>query len=250
MRSLVLACAALALTAPCHAFVPSTTLPPECHPSFVKSLEKADEAVNGRDYQYGLALCHGILYTGGVTIKVDERTVTNNRQANLGAVATAVQTWQAALGKDCPLKLVPSTETAQVTIQYVDKIPRESADALGLIELQKSYRWNRTRFEFETKATIYVQRTYEGKVLPQDHLEEIVCHELGHLLGLADVEHTGHLMGPMVIGEPVSGPLPHEIRAIKLLREAARTKVSEIEKLLSPGESAEFRYLHQVQETL
>ena len=250
MRTLVLACGVLALQPLCFATGVQGNLPPECHPSFVKALDRADEATTNKDYQYGLALCHGVLYTGGVTVKIDEKTLGSNRTASVSAVNTAVKTWQTALGKDCPIRLVSGSEAAQVLIQFVDRVPRQGDDALGLIELQKSYRWNKSRYEVETKATIFVQRGYDGETLPEDHLQEIVCHELGHLLGLADVDFTGHLMGPLVIGHPIDGPLPHEIRAVKLLREAARSKISEIERILSPGESQDFRYLHQVQELL
>lgn len=208
-------------------------LPPQVHPTFVKAIQNADEAANGRDYQKAQALLKGVLYPDGVTVKLDEGSALDQKSRAIKATNRAVETWHQRLGGDSPIRLVSNTAKADLTIVLVNKVPSSSHDALGLIELQKQYRWNNVRHEVINSGTIWVQRTWDGKYLNEDELTEVICHELGHLLGLADVDQVGTLMGPMVMGKPTLTPAPHEVDALKKLRHEARVSLNRIQAVAS-----------------
>jgi hypothetical protein len=56
-------------------------------------------------------------------------------------------------------------------------------------------------------------------------------HELGHLLGLGDVESTGVLMGPLERGKPLTKPTKNEVEDVKALRHAIREKIRAAEAI-------------------
>ncbi len=208
----------------------SNGLPPEVHPSFAAALDKADAAIAKRDFQYALALCHGILYSNGIKIQLAEPTLGNQKNDMYRATQSAIKAWESALGRDCPLKLVAATP-ADVKVQIVERIPEAGDDALGLIQMRHQYRWTRSDYSVTTTATVHVQRSYDGAAMSSGEYTEIVCHELGHLLGLADVDQRGLLMGPMVIGKVILAPAPYEAQVVQTLRSKARAKVAEIERM-------------------
>lgn len=212
----------------------SKALPPEVHPTFAKALQNADIASQGRDYQKAQALLKGILYPDGVTVKLDESSALDLKSRAIKATNRAVKTWHQRLQGDSPIRLVSSKAKADLTIVFVNKVPSSSHDALGLIELQKQYRWNNVRHEVTNSGTIWVQRTWDGKYLTEDQMTEVICHELGHLLGLADVDNVGTLMGPMVMDRPTMEPAAHELSALKRLRHEARISLSRVQSLTNP----------------
>lgn len=207
-------------------------LPLEVHPSFMEALAKADRVSEKQDFQQALALIAGVLYPDGVTVSIDAASLGGMRALGVKAAERGIATWNQSLGQDNPVRYVGIGKPAEIVIKFTDKVPEGSADALGLIELRKEYRWNRTRFEVSNTGVIHVQRHFEGEALGDAHLAEIVCHELGHLIGLADVEYVGHLMGPMDLNRPASGPQPHEVRAVRVLRDRARTQWNDVRDLI------------------
>ena len=215
----------------------SPALPPEIHPGVARAIEKADQAINQGSFQQALAILHATVYTGGVTVRVDESGLGDLRPIAHRAVTRGIRGWETALGADNPIRLVAPHQSAQVVIKFVDRVPDSDHDACGLIQLEKQYRWNSQRFEYEVKGTIYVQKSVSGKPLTEDHLTEIICHELGHLLGLADVDDHGVLMGPMVMSQATLEPASHEVRAVKVLRERARNSIATINRSLSKPRS-------------
>lgn len=199
----------------------SADLPAEVHPSFRASLVEAIEADQQRDYQLSLALLHGIFYKDGVTIRLKNANGSAISKAQDQAVDSAVSVWKDALGKDCPIRITTDAG-ADVTVLFVDKVPRNSPDALGLIDLRKEYRWTKRKYEISISGTIYVQTAYEKRALSVRESAEVIAHEFGHLLGLDDLASPGQLMGPFVFDRPVDGPQPHESYAVQVLRYQAK----------------------------
>ena len=229
-------------------------LPQEVHPAFARSISNAESASNSGNNQKALALLKGVVYPDGVTIKIDESTIPDGRRNEAyNATAASLKTWQAALNGDSPLQLVGANEKADVVIQFTNAIPAESADSLGLIQLKKEYRWNNSQHELGVNGTIHVMKSFNGKPLKYEEWNEVICHELGHLLGLDDVSENGKLMGPLRFGMPVLTPATNEVDAVKTLRQAARQRIIQIERSLrlaneSPlsalHDAIEFQHLH------
>ncbi|MFM9872766.1 MAG: matrixin family metalloprotease [Fimbriimonadaceae bacterium] len=196
-------------------------IPYEVHDAVVKSLQEALEAQSKRDYQLSLALLHGVIYNDGVSISVAPETPVPTSAAKDG-INRALQTWASALTGDDPIKFTSNSDKADVLIKFVDKVPESGNDALGLIKLKKQYRWNKSRYEIEISGTIYIQTHYERTPLNAAQYNEVIAHELGHLLGLDDMPNTGQLMGPMIVDKPVSGPNQRETYAVQFVRNQAK----------------------------
>ena len=116
---------------------------------------------------------------------------------------------------------------ADVVIKFVDAIDERGADTLGLIKLQKSFRWSNSMREIKYKGTISIVRSAPGGRMSQAEVRDVTMHELGHLLGLADNPQVGVLMGPMERGKPLSKPTPQETDDVKSIRRILRQKLQQ-----------------------
>jgi predicted Zn-dependent protease len=187
------------------------------------AIEKADQALGEGDKNLALALYKGSLYTSSIRLAVDKSTLDSEDQYS--AVVLAVAVWDKELEGDFPVTIVGKTEDADVVVQFVDSIPERGDDALGLIKLEKSYRWSRSSHSFKCKGTISIVRSATGGRLTFAETRDVAMHELGHLLGLADADSTGVLMGPLERGKPLSKPTRTEVEDVKALRHAIREKI-------------------------
>ncbi|MBA4291471.1 hypothetical protein C0431_00710 [bacterium] len=229
----------------------TTKIPFEVHNAVVKALQEATEAQTKRDYQLSLALLHGIIYNDGVKIAIDPDGLTPTPAARQG-LTNALNSWEKALEKDNPIQFISDPTKAHLTLQFVDKVPRSGHDALGLIELKKRYSWNRTRYEIEISGTIYVQTHFNRIPLTSSQFTEVIAHELGHLLGLDDLNQTGQLMGPMILDQPVSGPNARETYAVQIVRYHAKTQWNTVVDLINASKQSqtEAEFLSYEQEYL
>ncbi len=187
------------------------------------AIEKADAALGEGDRQLALALYKGSLFTSKVKLAVDRQSVDNEDQYR--AVCFALIVWDKELLGDLPVELVDRVEEADIIVKFVDSIPERGEDALGLIQLEKSYRWTKSAHSFKCKGTISIVRTATGGRLTFSETRDVVMHELGHLLGLGDVDKPGALMGPLERGKPLSKPTVSEVEDVRELRQLIRDKI-------------------------
>jgi len=113
----------------------------------------------------------------------------------------------------------------------VAEIEVGGTDPLGLIRLKKNFRWNDVRHEVTYKGTIQIVSTPPGGDLSSAETIDVVMHELGHLLGLADVSRAGLLMGPLDRGKPLERPTVREVDAVRELRALLRRRIEEVKAL-------------------
>ncbi len=206
-------------------------LPAEVHPTVGRAITRSDEAMRKGDHQLGLILLEGTLYSSGVTVAVDESSLKGAKERVMRATERAVNAWHRHLGGDSPIRLLQTPDDAQVVIKLVASLDDEAPDALGFINLQKSYRWTKSRREVVIQGTIRVLNYWDGRPLSEDEFTEVICHELGHLLGLADVRREGVLMGPAVNGNAITEPTLNEARILNETRDLLRSKLQAAQNL-------------------
>jgi hypothetical protein len=205
------------------ALASNETLPRSTSTDVRSAIEKADAALADGDRQFALALYEGSLYPDGLKLAIDEDTLDHSDQ--LKGVYGAIGVWESELDGDLPVKVVDRPEEADVVVRFVDAIPERGSDTLGLIKLEKSYRWSRRARSVTTKGTISIVRSAGGDRLDIHEIRDVAMHELGHLLGLADASEVGVLMGPLERGKPLSRPTTVEVDDVKSLRRTLRLRI-------------------------
>ena len=221
--------------------LPSGYLSDRVADQFRETLVRADRAHAKGDYHLAMALLEGSLYSTGVRIAIDAHSLDPRQMDQEEAVRQAFSKWSESLDGDFPIRLVGDSENYDVVIRFVDSIPEAGSHGLGLIKVRKNYRWSSEAHEVSYSGSIQVVRAAAGGPLTPAETLDVVMHELGHLLGLADVSRTSDLMGPMVRGKPVLQPTKPEVDAVKDLRETIRRRIKLVQANLSPsGTSGEY----------
>ena len=219
----------LAMASCCLALADSV---PEAVSSDVRAaLTRADEALADGDLELALALYEGSLYPDGITLAIDRSTMDSDSGWQDKAVYQALATWFKELDGDFPVHFVHEVEDADLVLSFVGEIEVGGSDPLGLIRLRKSYRWNDTRHEVSYKGTIQIVSTPPGGNLSNAETIDVVMHEIGHLLGLADASRAGLLMGPLDRGKPLARPTDREVEAVRELRALLRRRIEEVKAL-------------------
>ncbi len=214
---------AVSLTLSAVALASNGPLPLSASTDTRNAIEKADAAFVDGDRQLALALYKGSLFPTELKLAVDQESLDNDDQYR--AVYYALQIWDKELNGDLPIELVDRVEDADVVVRFVDSIPERGPDALGLIQLEKSYRWSKSMHTVKCKGSISIVRSAVGGRLTFSEMRDVVMHEIGHLLGLGDIEKTGVLMGPLERGKPLSRPTVAEVEDVKSLRQTLRSKI-------------------------
>ena len=205
---------------------------PESVSSDVRAaLTKAEQAVADGEYELALALYEGSLYPTGITFAIDRSTLYADVDWQATAVYLALATWFKELDGDFPVYFVDDVDEADLVLSFVDEIDVAGPDPLGLIRLKKSYRWNSLRHEVAFDGTIQIVRSAPGGKLSNAETVDVVMHELGHLLGLADMSRAGCLMGPMNRGKPLERPTVREVDDVRELRALLRQRIEDVKAL-------------------
>ena len=152
------------------------------------------------------AVLDSLVFPDGVTVAVEAPG------AMEPSVWRGLDSWNSALGERT-FRLRPSGTAADVTVRFVPSIDR-GGDVQGFVDITRTLRWSSSTHEYRLKATIYVRDNVMGRPIRADEVVNVVAHEAGHLLGLADVSREDRLMGPMVVGRTKAGPLPEEVDAV------------------------------------
>lgn len=158
---------------------------------------------------YALSLKEGVLITElESTLSEDRRT----------AISRSISNWNNWLGR--PLFGVSSSEpSAKLTIRVVDKFPTGGkAEVMGKISIDRKFGTVKGEPYFAVDATIWILNRYEGTRLNDAEFEEILSHEIGHLVGLRDHEATDGLMGKFVYGRPRTKISQDELSAVRTYR--------------------------------
>lgn len=167
------------------------------------------------------ALALGGLYAlsleEGVQITELESTLTEDRR---NAISRSISNWNGWLGR--PVFGVSSSKpSARLTIRVVDKFPAGGkAEVMGKISIERKFGTLKNEPFFSVDATIWILNRYEGSRLNDLEFEEILSHEIGHLVGLRDHDSMEGLMGKFVYRRPRTSISKEELSAVTKYRTA------------------------------
>lgn len=163
----------------------------------------------------GLAELDSLVMRDGVTVSLE------TPGAMEPSVRRGLEAWNAALGER-PFRMLSPGSAADVTVRFVPNLDSEGGDVQGMVTATRQMSWSSRDHSYQLRGVIYVRDNVEGRPLRPEEVVNVVAHEAGHLLGLADVRRRDRLMGPLVVGRPRSGPEPEEIEAVQDYRDLIR----------------------------
>lgn len=208
LASLALSPLALSATL-AHTAVPLETQAAEC-------LRKARQNVVSGQRDRGCASLDSLVMKDGVTVAMESAN-----PADL-YVAKGIEAWNVALGEPV-FQFRPAGTPADVTVRFVRSLASRGGDVQGFVDATRQMSWGGGRgHAYKLRATIYVRDNVEGRPLRPEEIMNVVAHETGHLLGLADNPRVDRLMGPMVVGRAKVGPTPEEAGTVRQYRDLVR----------------------------
>jgi hypothetical protein len=165
---------------------------------------------------YALSLQEGVMITDLESSLSEDRRV---------AISKSISNWNSWLGS--PLFGVSSSQpSAKLTIRVVDKFPAGGkSEVMGKISIERKFGTVKSEPFFSVDATIWILNRHEGNRLNDAEFEEILSHEIGHLLGLRDHNSTEGLMGKFVYGRPRTKISEEELFAIRRYRSTLRDAI-------------------------
>jgi hypothetical protein len=169
-----------------------------------------------------LATLHSYLLTQSVTVGLD-----SNEDADWksDSIQRGLQVWSDAL-PDSPFVLARPGQKPMVVIRFVDSII-SGGDVQGQVEATRMLHWG-TTVSYKIEGLVLIRKSTGRRDLREDELTEVVAHELGHLLGLDDVENCVGLMGPFVPGKARLKPSKDELSAVLEYRDQLRQAISRL----------------------
>lgn len=198
--------AAVALTG-----APAAPLERQCLDALRQAQRNVVTGKRGR----ALAELDSLVMSDGVTVSLE---ATGTMEAS---VYRGLDAWNASLGER-PFRMLVAGSPADVTVRFVSSLDSVGGDVQGMVTATRQMSWSNRDHAYKLHGVIYVRDNVEGRPLRPEEVVNVVAHEAGHLLGLADVRRHDRLMGPMVVNHPRSGPEPEEIAAVQDYRTLVR----------------------------
>jgi hypothetical protein len=156
-----------------------------------------------------------------LTVGIDRTSLPNNSFDFEDGVRDGIGLWNAALGEPV-FKLAPSSVTADVVVRFVSKVKNEN-HAQGLVQAQRHFYWKGGESGAKLTATIQIRDNVGRRYMKDTEVARVMGHELGHLLGLADISDGSGLMGEFIAGRGVDRPSDEELEAVTEFRNMVRT---------------------------
>lgn len=210
LAAVILLCAAI--------FVPASGLISDEASNVIRMQSPRTAGARGKQ----LATLRSYLLTDKVTVGLDPDEPSS---WGTSSIARGIQVWADALA-DSPFVLAAPGEKPMVVVRFVDSIDG-TGDIQGQVEATRMLHWG-SSVGYKIEGVLQVCRSTGRRDLREDELTEVVAHELGHLIGLADVNECVGLMGPFVPGRPRLRPSREELDAVLGYRDQLRAAIARL----------------------
>lgn len=205
-------------------------LAPPTQPSLTEqskqSYQLVVEAASKQKYTMAMARLDSLLMREPVSVGIEVATVPKDSVGFADGVRRGIAIWTQALS-DSPFRFSAFGENPMLKVQFVDRV-EGSSDVQGMINARREFAWNSREYSSKVTGTIQIVRRTNDRYLTTEEVAEVVGHELGHLLGLDDVDSAKGLMGPFVAGQARPYVEPYEVEVVVAFRKLMREKSAEI----------------------
>lgn len=191
-------------------------------PEVDRLLEKGEACLRAGRCAEARAHAELVLVGERITCTIVADRSLDDREARDGerAVRRAMDRWEEGLDDALAMEEPRAGEEPTVTIRLQADVVRDGENLAGWVS------WNRTMpvagapARYRAEILLRTRRT-DGRRMSPEALAHEAAHELGHVLGLDDVDVKGALMGPLDPARPCDGPSRAEIDAVAELRHRA-----------------------------
>lgn len=189
-------------------------------------------SAGSQEPQKALAMLELLLVPEETQVVVDYSTLPTYARASFKrGVERGFDMWRMALGDEFPFRLVNrATQANAVALRFVSTMPDSAPDHKGEIKTTRKIQWNKTVHYGEFIASISIAKFGIGQsFMTERDVAHVTAHELGHGLGLGDIDDLEHIMGPVALGNAYAHLNPDEVDAVKSFRRVVRSQISRIE---------------------
>ena len=182
--------------------------------------------------QKALAMLELLLVPDGTQVVADYSNLpAYARPSFKRGVERGFDMWRMALGDEFPFRLVDrATQPNPVGLRFVSIMPDSAPDHKGEIKTTRKIQWNKSLHYSQFVASISIAKFSVGQnLMTERDITHITAHELGHGLGLGDVDNLEHIMGPVALGNAYAHINPDEVDAVMSFRRLVHSQISRIE---------------------
>lgn len=204
-------------------------------PEVQKHLDQAREGMSSGMPEVAAAHANLILVDDEVKYSIQYVGIPDKLKARCTkALDGALDRWEKALGDTITFREVSDPNDAEVVVRFKPGVMMGKEPVAGYANWKRTLKVDGPRVQvMNFKSDLQIRTiNLDGQPMPMECVRHEIAHEVGHILGLEDSDSTGDLMGPLDVDHPVGQPMPHEIEAVKELREEAhRLRTDALAKL-------------------
>ncbi len=203
----------------CIALLGSTwSRPATVLPEMSRHLAFADRCLRSGDLEGVLASTELILLPR-LRVYVDPATSTCAAGTGL---SEAIALWSQATDEEVTFTRVSDPSSADVVVRFQTSLGRNTTDFGGFTTWKRSVLRDGRKAAWSLHADVALRTVQpNGTPMTAAQVRHAALHELGHVLGLADSNHGGEVMGPLDLSRPVARPAQAEVDELRRLRRDA-----------------------------
>lgn len=206
-----------------------TSLPRLIDKPLAEYYQQALSAHSSGETHKALAMLELLLIPPGTEVYADYSPLpVEVRSEFKKGVERGFEMWREILGNDFPFRLT-NNQRAKVKIQFLEKVSPEQDNCKGEIRSKRRIQWNKEVHYVEFSADVLVAKySTKNYWMTSGEVAQIVAHELGHAMGLGHPKGIGMVMGPVVLGDPVTQVQPAEAESLLAFRRIVRSTTERV----------------------